>query len=173
MKTTKINVRKLVCAAMMSTMGYVLSTFVSFPHMAPFQSMMNVICAVMLGPWWAFASAFVTGSMRIMLNGCNIMALVGAIIGAWLAGFLFQMGHKVWLAYIGEIVGTGLFAAVFCVPLMKIFYTAQISAQASLFFLIPDFTLAGIIGGTMGIVLVAILYQTKAMQRMKFILEQA
>ena len=55
--------------------------------MAPFQHFFNVITAVLLGPWYAIGVAFLTGSLRMILAGRPILAIVGAVIGAVLAGF--------------------------------------------------------------------------------------
>ena len=54
---TRLNVRKLVLTAMFACLGFVLSTFVYFPSMAPFQHFINVLAAVFVGPWWARSSA--------------------------------------------------------------------------------------------------------------------
>ena len=62
-----LSVRKLVLTAMLGALGFVLSTFVYFPSMAPFQHFCNVLGAVFLGPWYNFAAALLTGSRGMVL----------------------------------------------------------------------------------------------------------
>ena len=47
-----LSVRKLVLTAMLGALGFVLSTFVYFPSMAPFQHFCNVLGAVFLFPFF-------------------------------------------------------------------------------------------------------------------------
>ena len=81
--------------------GFVLSTFVYFPSMAPFQHFCNVLGAVFLGPWYNFAAALLTGLLR-MLTGRTIQAVVGAVFGAFLSGLLYQLTKKLWGALLGR-----------------------------------------------------------------------
>ena len=53
--------------AIVTGLGFVLSTFVYFPSMAPFQHFCNVLGAVFLGPWYNFAAALLTGSRGMVL----------------------------------------------------------------------------------------------------------
>lgn len=57
--------RKMVLTALFATLGYVLSTFVYFPQMAPFQHFVNVLAAVFVGPWYGLLAALLTGLMRM------------------------------------------------------------------------------------------------------------
>ena len=88
-RANSVSVRKMVLTAMLAGLGFVLSTFVYFPSMAPFQHFCNIIGAVFLGPWYGFAAALLTGLLR-MLTGRTIQAVVGAVIGAFLSGLLYR-----------------------------------------------------------------------------------
>ena len=52
-----LSVKKMVFTAMLACFSFVLSTFVYFPQMAPFQHFCNVLGAVFLGPWYGLAAA--------------------------------------------------------------------------------------------------------------------
>ncbi len=119
--------QKLVLTAMLACLAFVLNTFVYFPSMAPFQHFVDVVAAVLLGPWYACAAAFLCGVMR-MLSGRTIQAVVGAVFGPILGGLLYRRTHSLWLAALGEIVGTGILGALAAYPLMRIFY--GLDAQA-------------------------------------------
>lgn len=151
---------KMVLTAFLATLGYVLNTFVSFPKMAPFQHFINVISAVLLGPWGALVCAFMTGSMRMILNGSTILAIVGAIFGAFLSGLLYRTFKKLIWAVIGEVIGTGIISAIVSVPVMQ--FIGKLPA-VPFYFYIPFFLPASAIGATMGFLLLTALIKTKCL----------
>ena len=58
----KLNLKKLTVTAILAAVAVVGSLF-SFPvfgsKCAPVQHLVNVLCAVTVGPWWALAQAFI------------------------------------------------------------------------------------------------------------------
>ncbi|WP_242943231.1 energy coupling factor transporter S component ThiW [Leuconostoc garlicum] len=74
-------VRKMALAGVLTALSFATSSVVVLPNMAPFQHFFNVITAVLLGPWYAIAVAFLTGSLRMILAGRPILAIVGG--GDW------------------------------------------------------------------------------------------
>ena len=103
--------RKLVLTALFACLAFVLNTFVYFPAMAPFQHFVDVLAAVFLGPWYACAAAFLCGVMR-MLCGRDIGCITGAMFGPILGGLLYRKFGTWWSVWIGEIIGTGIVAAL-------------------------------------------------------------
>lgn len=166
----KQNTKKLVIAAMMSCLSYVLSSFVYFPRMAPFQHMMNVICGVMLGPFWGFVSAMLTGIMRMVLGGRTIQALIGAVVGAFLAAFLYKVTKKLYMAVIGEIIGTGVISALLVYPFMVQFYS--LPAATPFWIYIPSYVPSSILGACMGMGVVLVLRKAGAWQKMREMIHQ-
>lgn len=140
-------VRKMALAGVLTALSFATSSVVVLPNMAPFQHFFNVITAVLLGPWYAIAVAFLTGSLRMILAGRPILAIVGAVIGAGLAGFLYRWTGKYSAAVIGEVIGTGVISAIVAVPLMNVLYHAHVP---SLFFYIPFFMPAATFGAVLG-----------------------
>lgn len=159
------NVKKMVAAAMMSCLSYVLSSFVYFPRMAPFQHMMNVICGVLLGPVWGFASAFLTGLMRMILGGRSIQALIGAVVGACLSGLLYQMTKKVYMAVVGEIIGTGILSALLVYPFMVKFY--GLPAETPFWTFVPAYVPSSIMGAVLGMIVIQMLKKSGSLARIK------
>lgn len=51
---TQLRTKKMVLTAMLACLAFVLNTYVYFPSMAPFQHFVDVIAAVLLGPWYAW-----------------------------------------------------------------------------------------------------------------------
>ncbi len=154
--------RKMVLTAMLACLAFVLNTFVYFPAMAPFQHFVDVLAAVLLGPWYGCAAAFLCGCMR-MISGRTIQAITGAVFGPVLGGLLWQKTHNIYLVFLGEVVGTGFCGAMASYPLMKWFY--GLDAQSP-FYYIPFYTPAAVVGGIMGVMVVLILKRTGMLNQM-------
>lgn len=161
-------IKKEVFTALLASMGYVLSTFVSFPRMAPFQHFINVIAAVFLGPFWGFICALMTGLMRMMLNGSTILAVIGAVVGAFLSGLLYKIFHKLIWAVIGEVIGTGILSAIIAYPFMRIFYGLP---ATSVFTYVPFFIPASLMGAVLGYILLKALDKSNMLQYLKSLLD--
>ncbi len=157
--------RRLIVVAMLACISYVLSTFVYFPRMAPFQHMMNVITAVLLGPVEAFTAAFITGLMRMILGGRTIQALIGAIIGGPIAGLLYKKTGKLWSALVGEVIGTGIISALLVYPFMVQFY--GLPKETPFWTFIPAYVPSSLMGASLGVLLITVLKKSGAWQKMK------
>lgn len=160
---SKRTVRKMALAGVLTALSFATSSVVVLPNMAPFQHFFNVITAVLLGPWYAIAVAFLTGSLRMILDGRPILAIVGAVIGAGLAGFLYRWTGKYSAAVIGEVIGTGVISAIVAVPLMNVLYHAHIP---SLFFYIPFFVPAATFGAVLGYLFLKVTQKTGLLGRL-------
>ena len=162
MKKTSKATRKMVLTAMFACLAFVLNTFVYFPAMAPFQHFVDVMAAVFLGPWYAFAAALICGIMR-MMSGRTIQAVVGAIFGPILGGLLYRKTKNIYLVFLGEVIGTGFCGAMVAYPLMKMFY--GLDAQSP-FYYIPFYTPSAIVGAGMGVAALLILKRAGVLNRM-------
>ena len=91
MKNSKTHVTKLVFLAMMVALGVVISPILRVEGMCPMAHFINVTCAVMLGPWYAFVCALAIGIIRMACMGIPPLALTGAIFGAFLSGMLYRL----------------------------------------------------------------------------------
>lgn len=161
-RASGISVRKLVLTAMFACLGFVLSTFVYFPSMAPFQHFVNVLAAVFVGPWYGFAAALITGLMR-MASGRTIQAVVGAVFGAFLSGLLYRKTQKLWGALLGEVIGTGFISAMVAYPLMRLFYSLP---KHSPFYYIPFYAPSSLMGGCMAVAVLLILKRSGTLDKM-------
>lgn len=158
----KNTTKKMALTAMLACLAFVLNTFVYFPAMAPFQHFVDVLAAVIVGPWYGFAAALLCGIMR-MMSGRTIQAVTGAIFGPILGGLIYRKTKNVYLVFIGEVFGTGVIGACASYPLMKMFY--GLDAQSP-FYYIPFYTPSAIVGAAMGVVVVLILKKTGVLSRM-------
>ena len=143
----KSNLKKLTVTAILAAVAVVGSLF-SFPvfgsKCAPVQHMVNILCAVTVGPWWALAQAFIASLIRNLLGLGSPLAFPGSMCGALLGGLLYKYGKKLPFAYIGEVVGTGILGGMLSYPVASLIMGNQ---SAALFTFVVPF-LVSTCGGT-------------------------
>ncbi len=156
-----MNTRKMVFMTMFVAIAVAGSAFISFPagiaRAYPIQHTVNVIVAIVMGPAAAVTVAFVTGLVRVLTGTGSLLAFPGGMIGAFLAGVLYQRFNKNWIAGVGEIIGTGFIAPLFAVPYAKILMGTTVTA---LFFL-PPFLVSTVSGTIIGLLLAPRLLRLK------------
>jgi len=112
----KSNTRKTAYAVVLVAIGVALGKVFVIPMGAtkafPAQHMVNVVGAVLLGPWWSVAIAAIIGFIRNAIGSGTVFAFPGGMIGALLAGLVYKYARNIYLAAAGEIVGTGIIAAL-------------------------------------------------------------
>lgn len=161
-KSSVFTTKKLVLTAMLSGLAFVLSTFVYFPNMAPFQHFVNVMAAVFVGPWYGSAAGILTGLMR-MACGRDIGSVIGAMFGPILGGLLYRKFGTLWSVYIGEVIGTGVVSAIAVYPFFRIFYGLDIQSP---FYYIPFYTPSAAVGAAMGVMVLLVLKNTGLLKRL-------
>ena len=62
------HVTRLVFLSMMVALGVVISPILRVEGMCPMAHLINVTCAVMLGPWYALACAFAIGIILSLIH---------------------------------------------------------------------------------------------------------
>ena len=159
---------KLSLTAILAAASYVMSTFVVFPNMAPFQHFFNVITGVFLGPYYGFAAALLTGCLRIALNGRSALAIIGAVFGALLAGLLYRKTKSFVMAAVGELIGTGIIGAVVSYPVMTYLFNTKV---AGIFFYVVPFSISSATGATMGVLILLVLKKTRTLAYLQGYLE--
>src|SRR5690606_12128095 len=117
--------KKMALTAMIAAITTVTSSLffipVGFTRIFPMQHFANVITAVLLGPAYAVAQAIIVSTIRNISGTGSIFAYPGSIIGAFLAGWLFMKTRKMEMAFVGEVVGTGIIGAMACYLLATLF----------------------------------------------------
>ena len=104
--------KKIMFLAMMVALDVVLSPLMRIEGMAPMSSTINVIAAMLMGPVYGVAMAFLTAILRMTLLAIPPLALTGAVFGALLAGIGARMTKNIYGAMIGEFIGTGLIGSL-------------------------------------------------------------
>lgn len=82
---------RLVVLAMLVAVGVVISPILRVEGMCPTAHLINIVCAVLLGPVYSFVCACTIGVIRMSLMGIPPLALTGAVFGAALSGILYRL----------------------------------------------------------------------------------
>ena len=113
------SVKKLAVAAILVAVAVVGSMF-SFPVLAsrcsPVQHMVNILCAVFLGPWYGFAAAFLASLLRNLLGLGTLMAFPGSMVGALLCGLMYRKTRSLLATCGAEVFGTGVLGGLAAWP---------------------------------------------------------
>lgn len=163
----KIKLKKLVLTAVFAAVAVVGSLF-SFPvfgsKCAPVQHLINVLCAVILGPGYGVAAAFVSSLIRNLLGLGTLLAFPGSMCGGLLAGLLYHYIKKLPAAYIGEVFGTAVIGGMLSYPVAAFIMGSK---GAALFTFVVPF-LISTAGGTLLAVLITVpLKQTGVLDKIK------
>ena len=78
----------------------------------PMQSLINCLAGVLIGPKKAAIVAFLIALLLNLLGTGSLLAFPGSIVGAYLAGMFFTRTKKEGASLLGEMIGTGLVAAL-------------------------------------------------------------
>ena len=161
------NTKAIALTAMMAAVAVVGSTF-SFPVLgskcAPFQHLVNVLCAVFLGPWWGLAAAFLASLIRNLLGLGTPLAFPGSMCGALLAGLLYQKTKALPAACAGEVIGTALIGGMLAFPIARL---VMGNTGAALFTFVVPFLISTAGGTIIAAVVLTVMKQTGALAQLK------
>ena len=142
---------RLTTLAMLVAVGVLISPILRVEGMCPMAHLINIVCSVLLGPWYSLLCATVIGVLRMALMGIPPLALTGAVFGAFLSGLLYRLsGGRLIFAVLGEIVGTGIIGAMVSAPVMTYLWGYE---GITLVYYIPSFLCGTLIGGSIAFLL--------------------
>ena len=160
----KLSISGVLCAVA------VMGSFLSFPVLgskcAPIQHMVNVLCAVLLGPWYAVGTAFSTSLLRNLLGLGSFMAFPGSIFGALLAGLLYAKSQKTIFALVGEMFGTGIIGGSVAYPVSILLMGNAAGSIAFYAYVIP-FLISTVAGALLAGMIVLTLEKQNVLSRIK------
>ena len=155
----KTNTKKIALAGVLCAVAVVGSMF-SFPvfgsKCAPVQHMVNVLCAVLLGPWYGVAVAFVASLLRNLLGLGSLMAFPGSMCGALLCGIVYHKTKNLLPTLAGEVFGTGIIGGLLAWP-VAVFLMGKAAGDIAFYAYVVPF-LVSTVGGSIiaGVVLIAL-----------------
>jgi energy coupling factor transporter S component ThiW len=143
--------RKVARAMILVAIGVAISPFTSIPigiaKINPAQHFVNVVGAILLGPWWATSIALIVGILRNTLGTGTVLAFPGGMIGAFLAGLIYRYTRNIYLGALGEIFGTGFLGAVVSILIIAPLFMGKPMALVVLIIAFSGSTILGSIIG--------------------------
>ena len=142
-----MQLRKLTSAALLVAIGALSAHLIYIPagvsKCFPVQHAINVMGAVLLGPDYAVAIAFLISCLRNMFGTGSLLAFPGSMIGALLAGLAYKRWPTIGAAMAGEVFGTGILGAF----IAWLIASLALGSDAAAWFFIPPF-LISTVGGS-------------------------
>lgn len=164
-----VSTKKLALAGMLCALAVVGSVF-SFPifgsKCAPVQHMVNILCAVLLGPYYGIGVAFVASLLRNLLGLGSLMAFPGSMFGALLCGVVYHKTEKLLPTLAGEVFGTSILGGLCAYP-VAILLMGKSAGDIAFYAYIVPFLVSTAGGAVIAGVLLAALQRSGALHSMQ------
>lgn len=151
-----MNVKKISMAGMLCAMAVVGST-ISIPVLgsrcAPVQHIVNMICGVVLGPYYSVMVAFIASLIRNVLGLGSILAFPGSMFGALLCGLMYKKSRNIYMALAGEVFGTAILGGLTAYPL-SILFLGQVATDVAFYIYITPFLISTSVGAILSLVII-------------------
>ena len=167
-QTKKLAVAGILCAV--AVVGSLFSFPVFGSRCAPVQHMVNILCAVFLGPWYGVGAAFVASLLRNLLSLGSLLAFPGSMCGALLCGLAFRKSGNLSLTLVAEVFGTGILGGLLSYPIAVAFMGVAAGSIAFYAYVVP-FLVSTVGGSILAGALVFALQKSGALTSMRASLE--
>ena len=161
-----LSTKKLALAGMLCALAVVGSVF-SFPifgsKCAPVQHMVNILCAVLLGPYYGIV---VASLLRNLLGLGSLMAFPGSMFGALLCGIVYHKTEKLLPTLVGEVFGTSILGGLCAYP-VAILLMGKSAGDIAFYAYIVPFLVSTAGGAVIAGVLLAALQRSGALRSMQ------
>ena len=152
----RTNTKKLAIAGVFCAVAVVGSLF-SFPvfgsKCSPVQHMVNILCAVLLGPGYGLSAAFAAALIRNLLGLGSLMAFPGSMFGALVCGVVYAKTRNIFGTLIGEVFGTAILGGLCAYP-VAVFFMGQSAAGLVFYAYIIPFLISTAAGAIISAVLI-------------------
>ncbi|MCR6546029.1 energy coupling factor transporter S component ThiW [Dehalobacterium formicoaceticum] len=136
----KVNIQKLSIAGILcavAVVGSLLAVPVLGSKCAPVQHMVNILCAVLLGPGYGLGVAFSASLIRNLLGLGSLMAFPGSMFGALLCGLMYRKTKKLFPTLAAEVFGTAILGGLSAYPLAVLFLGQAVAGLVFYAYIIP------------------------------------
>ena len=166
---TKTNTKKIAMAGVFCAVAVVGSLF-SFPvfgsKCSPVQHMVNILCAILLGPGYGVSAAFAAALIRNLLGLGSLMAFPGSMCGALVCGVVYAKTKNILGTLVGEVFGTAIIGGLSAYPI-AIFLMGQSAAGLAFYAYIIPFLISTAAGAIISAVLIYSLKKSKILHTMQ------
>ena len=181
----KTNSKKLALAGVLCAVA-VVGSMLQFPvfgsQCAPVQHMVNVICAVFLGPGYGVAVAFLASLLRNIFGLGSLLAFPGSMCGALLCGLVYWKTRNLPATLAGEVFGTGIIGGLLCYPIATTFmgllsypvavaFMGVVAGSIAFYAYVVPFLVSTVGGSILAGILVFTLQKSGALKSMRAALE--
>ena len=159
----KQNQSQKLCTAGILCATAVIGSLFSIPlfgsQSAPVQHMVNILCAVALGPWYGVGTAFCASLLRNLLGIGSLMAFPGSMFGALLCGIVYWKFKNILLTLLAEVLGTAVLGGLCAYPVSVLLMGTDAGSLAFYAYVIP-FLISTAGGAVLSAFLIAALKKT-------------
>ena len=153
-RTQKLCLAAVLCAVAVA--GSLFSFPIAGSKCAPVQHMVNILCAVLLGPGYGVGAAFAASLLRNLLSLGSPMAFPGSMFGALLCALAYWKTKNIPLTLAAEVFGTAVLGGLCAYPVAVLVMGKDAGTIAFYAYVIPFFVstaggavLSGIILGAL------------------------
>ena len=182
----KTNSKKLALAGVLCAVA-VVGSMLQFPvfgsQCAPVQHMVNVICAVFLGPGYGVAVAFLASLLRNIFGLGSLLAFPGSMCGALLCGLVYWKTRNLPATLAGEVFGTGIIGGLLASPVaggaaggllsypVAVAFMGVVAGSIAFYAYVVPFLVSTVGGSILAGILVFTLQKSGALKSMRAALE--
>ena len=165
----KSNYLKLAVASLFCAVA-VVGSMLQFPFLgskcAPVQHVVNILCAVLLGPWYGVGVAFAASLIRNLTGLGSLLAFPGSMLGALICGLVYAKTKSILGTLIGEIFGTAFLGGLCAYPI-AILFMGKNAAEVAFYAYIVPFLISTAVGTAISAVLIYSLKKTGVLSKMQ------
>ena len=156
-RTKKLCVAGILCAV--AVVGSMFSIPVFGSKCAPVQHMVNILCAVLLGPWYGVAVAFGASLIRNLMGLGSLLAFPGSMFGALLCSMAYWKFKNIPVTLFAEVFGTGILGG-FCAYPVAIALMGVSAGEVAFYAYVIPFLVSTVGGALLSAILIGALRKT-------------
>ena len=135
----------------LAVLGSLISIPIAGSKCAPVQHMINILSAVLLGPWYSVGIAFCSSLLRNLLGIGTLMAFPGSMVGALCCGIAYKLTKRISVTCISEAIGTGILGGMAAYPVAKLMMGMQ---PEGMFVYVIPFLISTVVGSILAFILI-------------------
>lgn len=135
----------------LAVLGSLISIPIAGSKCAPVQHMINILSAVLLGPWYSVGIAFCSSLLRNLLGIGTLMAFPGSMVGALCCGIAYKLTKRISVTCISEALGTGILGGIAAYPVAKLMMGMQ---PEGMFVYVIPFLISTVVGSILAFILI-------------------